>query len=248
MPTPFPSVDELVATIQRSLLPTVLVEGDDDVVVYRWMEPFLRDVGADFLPCGSRDKVIQVFNRRHEIARTELAFVVDQDMWIFTGKPQGFEGLIATRGYSIENDVLAGGSADRLFEPAEKAVFDKVLGVLEEWFAFEATELLAKRQCSFNESITSIIEFPACNLSANYVASRGFAPVTGSIRETIRNDAILNIRGKNVLAAYSYVLNSGARGFAYAKKAILEICIKMAEPHPHCDRLVDEIRRKLSAS
>ena len=37
------TVDELVSTLRRSKLPTVVVEGRDDIQIFRWMEDLLSD-------------------------------------------------------------------------------------------------------------------------------------------------------------------------------------------------------------
>jgi hypothetical protein len=60
------SIDELVATLKRSNLPTILVEGDDDVMVYRQFEKQFGARKVSILPCGGRNTLLKVFERKHE--------------------------------------------------------------------------------------------------------------------------------------------------------------------------------------
>ena len=49
-----PTVDELVSTLRRSKLPTVVVEGRDDMQIFRWMEDLLKVHEVDVLSVGGR--------------------------------------------------------------------------------------------------------------------------------------------------------------------------------------------------
>ena len=68
MPTHQPTVDELVKTIQHSSLPTLAVEGEDDMTVFHYLERLLSPIGADVLPCGNRSQLLQVYGRRAEFS------------------------------------------------------------------------------------------------------------------------------------------------------------------------------------
>ena len=52
MPVPHPTVDELVETLRRSELPTVVVEGENDMQIYRWVEARVGNQNANVLPAG----------------------------------------------------------------------------------------------------------------------------------------------------------------------------------------------------
>ena len=53
-------VNELFATLKNSHIPTVLVEGKDDMIFYRRIEEDLSDLGIDILSAGNKEKVLQV--------------------------------------------------------------------------------------------------------------------------------------------------------------------------------------------
>lgn len=244
MPTPSPTVDELVATIQRSSLPTVVVEGKDDVIIYRWMEAILKGSNIDFLPCQNRPTVLSLFHRREEFATRQVVFVADQDMWVFGAPPPEYADVVFTAGYSIENDVLSCRAADRLFDPIEKAVFASIISALEDWFAFEVSQFAAGRTFVVDLPLSKIIDIPAYKLSASLVADRKLITITGPIQQKIKSNPMLHIRGKNLLDAYTHILHAEGRPSRYSKKAILEMCVKMPDNHPHCDHIVGTIRQR----
>ena len=82
-----PTVDELVETLRRSSLPTLLVEGRDDMVVYRWLESTDCEEPVDVLQCGGRSRLLKVYERRNEFARLRCVFLADSDMWLFDKVP-----------------------------------------------------------------------------------------------------------------------------------------------------------------
>jgi len=86
----------------------VVVEGVDDIVVYRNLITLYRAKGIKVLPAGGRDKVLEVFDNLSQNSHINKAiFIVDQDSWVFSGIPSEYqhERIICTGGYSIENDV-----------------------------------------------------------------------------------------------------------------------------------------------
>ena len=44
MPRLNPTVDELVSILRRSRLPTIVVEGKEDMQIFRWMEDLLERI------------------------------------------------------------------------------------------------------------------------------------------------------------------------------------------------------------
>ena len=62
------TVDELVNTLKRSFLPCLIIEGSDDVFVYRHLKKELDNSLISLIPCGGRDILFQVHDRRSEFA------------------------------------------------------------------------------------------------------------------------------------------------------------------------------------
>ena len=116
------TVDEIVNTLKRSSLTTVLVEGKDDILIYRWIEDEIGIVNANFLPCGGRDKLLQVYERRHEFADLKTIFVADRDAYVYINPPVNYNDIIWTNGYSIENDLYFGRKIELLLEKSISAM------------------------------------------------------------------------------------------------------------------------------
>ena len=146
MPAPHPTVDELVAALRRSRLPTVIVEGKDDMQIYRWVEGCIGSQNANILPAGGRNNLLSVYERRNEYAHLPVAFVADRDLWLFSGIPPIYHDIIWTQGYSIENDLYAGANLENLLAAEEATEHQQVLDSIIEWFAFEVEEYLEGRE------------------------------------------------------------------------------------------------------
>ena len=67
---------EILETLKRSSLNTVLVEGSDDIQLYRKMEDDLFHLNIDFIQCGGRSNLLEVYKRKHELKASVLLFVM----------------------------------------------------------------------------------------------------------------------------------------------------------------------------
>ena len=85
MPTPNPmTVEHLVGVLRRSRKPSIVVEGDDDVIIYRELTKRIGILEVILRPSGGREKLLQVYERRNEFTQVPVAFIADQDMWLFS--------------------------------------------------------------------------------------------------------------------------------------------------------------------
>ena len=141
-----PSVEELVALLKKTALPTVVCEGSDDLIIYRRLEDRLAHLGVSILPAGGRRNVLQVFERRKELpANVQVAFLADLDTWVNVGVPQPYitSSLIFTDGYSIENDVYCDGNFECLLTGPEVALYQADLDDFVHWYALALKRHLA---------------------------------------------------------------------------------------------------------
>jgi len=171
-------------------------------------------------------------------------FLVDQDLWLFFGKPDGYEGVYTTTGYSIENDTLAGSCIELLFDEDERTVFSRGLNVLSLWFAFELEVHVQGRNPVFNVRLGEILDIQKCEMSEAYKAARRYVEPGPRFVETIRRSPQLMIRGKNLLDLVSAILNRRERLAKYSKAAVLEIAVKSAECSVHLKAIVKLIERE----
>ena len=59
------TVEELVATLERTSLATVLVEGKDDMSCYRWLETRLPKA-VNIMQVGGRENLFSIYKNRHK--------------------------------------------------------------------------------------------------------------------------------------------------------------------------------------
>ncbi|MGE8213176.1 MAG: hypothetical protein ACN6Q8_06230 [Stenotrophomonas sp.] len=146
------SVDEMISTLKKSRLPTIIIEGSDDIVVYRHFEDRLSQLGASIFPVGGRDKLISIFKRRAEITETSLVFVADKDYYVHTGVPEEFidQSFVFTDGYSVENDVFRDGQLLGLLRGNEREIFQEELEIFIEWYALEMSRLLSGKKSAIS--------------------------------------------------------------------------------------------------
>jgi hypothetical protein len=138
MPTPEITPAEAVQTLKRSSLPTIVTEGVEDYVAFRRIEAGFSDIGVSLMPVGGKQTVLEVFKQRREFPHLKVAYVVDRDLWIFTGVPNEFtdKSIILTDGYSIENDLYRDADLEKYFTAAERTSFSTKCEQVCRWFSF----------------------------------------------------------------------------------------------------------------
>jgi len=148
-----PTVDELFATLKNSSMPTVIVEGRDDIVFYRKVEDELSDLGIDILSAGNKDKVLELREKiLSENLSIPIAFIVDKDLWVNYGVPTEYQdSLITTNGYSIENDLFLDGDLLLLLDSDELLDFKDDLDVFIKWYALAINRHVNDKKTIYDE-------------------------------------------------------------------------------------------------
>lgn len=241
MPLPLPTVDELVETLKHSRIPTVLVEGPDDMTVYRWIEDRHGASGASVLPCGGRSNLLQIFKRKHEFPNIKTAFVADQDLFYFLAVPLEYKGIIWTSGYSIENDIISGSTVLTLLDEVESRECAHFAKELARWFAFEVAEARAGRQPVLDVTLTTL--FAANNLCPRFLQTRNFRET--ELSALVHSNWTLVVRGKLVLKLLLKFLADPARPAKHSSKSILEIGTKLCA-NPHLEQISFRIQQALT--
>jgi hypothetical protein len=159
---------EIIDYLGKTSLPTLLVEGKDDAVIYRWLEDQLGLFAGSILFCSGRDALISIFRKRNAFSHGKVAWLADLDMWRYSAPPPDLSGIIFTTGYSIENDLYAGSDIETLLEAAERSRHSQLLSVLCRWFAFEILEFQAGRPAEVAEHINRVVDFTKMVISAEY--------------------------------------------------------------------------------
>src|SRR5450830_1085410 len=85
------SLEEIISVLNKTSLPTVVIEGIDDVVVYRKLEEIFSDVGISVMGVGGRVNLLSIFDRLDEIKSKDfIAFVADRDLWAISDLPKKY--------------------------------------------------------------------------------------------------------------------------------------------------------------
>ncbi len=244
MPIEQPTIPELIALLNRSRLPTVLVEGTSDVRVLRWIEHLLPPT-VDILPCGNRDAVVQLFERKSEFASIRVAFLVDRDMDCFADATALPNEIVTTFGFSIENDVFSDCSPTRFLDPREQTKFDRLLDAACRWFAFEVAEYLVGRPSACATPFRRVVDIVSEELRPEFVTERGFSAPAPDLVARIRANYLTEFRGKTLLDVFIAILSAPSRASKFSKQTLLEVCLKSCTGTEKITRLVRSLSARL---
>lgn len=238
------SVNEIISTLKKSLLPTVVVEGSDDIIVHRRLENRFMHLGVSVFPVGGREKLLAAFDRRKELpAGLKVVFLADQDVWVYSSIPVNYSdpSLIFTTGYSIENDVFLDGDLLELLAAPDKHLFHQELQAFVGWYALALTRHLA--DCS-----------NPISLHPKHVLNPAQLPVLtallpGEVFPTPLRDQLLAqygrlLRGKSLMNLLLYCTNRRAGQPSHSSTGLMEsVAIR---PGPNLQRVAHLVEARLS--
>ena len=197
------SEDEIVDLLRETSLPTILVEGKDELSVYtRYLESKIDIEDVDVLPCQGRVTLLNVFDRREEFKHKKVVFVADRDMWFFVGIPQEKkyeEHIVFTDGYSLENDLYIESQFSQLLGKKEIIDFYKLIKELSIWFAFEVNRYMETRSSQCNFDLYKIC--PNNVLDSEFKQKINFVDPPQELVDKIYGDYTRALRGKNLFQA-----------------------------------------------
>ncbi|MFZ6780692.1 DUF4435 domain-containing protein [Undibacterium sp. Ji83W] len=216
------SVEEILAFLKNTGLPTIIVEGTGDIIVYRRFERMLEHVGVDVFSAGGREKVLKIFERRNEIpASVRVIFIVDKDIWVNTGIPLAFENasLLFTDGYSIENDVYRDGQFWELLSGTEFSKYEQQIEEFIEWYALALARHLHDQSCPIKLHPKHVLD-PKQRPSLLALAEDEEYP--SELRGTISADYKRLMRGKSLFNLLIENTNSRRGGVHHTSDALFE--------------------------
>lgn len=234
---------ELVAALSKSSIATVLVEGSDDMQVYRWIEDAIPG-GVDVLSTGGRISLLEIYKERAKF-NIPIAFVADRDLWSFTGCPPEYSEVIFTDGFSIENDILLDSPIEKLFSKEEEVVLTGCIKELAIWFAYEIEEYLNGRTYKINYDPRQLLSKSSLTFDATAILPRVFRMPSAELVDKITEDFRVKFRGKNLLSLYHYLFELRKSGNPkYSKGGLLQMAAKISMTKTK-QLLVDRIREAL---
>lgn len=239
------TVDDVIAVLQKTNVPTLISEGKGDVIVLRRLEDKLSHHGVITLAADGKDKVLEIFDRKSEINNDQpIMFFVDQDIWIHGKIPYNFvdDNLFYTDGYSIENDMFRDGEIINFFTKDELTVFQNDLNKFLIWYSVALERHL-------NESTAPIATNPSIILDSDKSIvdlldlSDGESCPSKDINDLSENFHKL-LRGKSLFSIALRQLNKKGRTVRYSNYALLEAGV-VREGY-YFNRIVDWVDRRIN--
>lgn len=239
-----PTVEEIVALLKKTSLPTVVCEGSDDLIVYRRLEERLSHIGVSVLPAGGRENVLQIFERRAEVPSSiRLAFIADRDTWVNSQVPPDYVAsvLCLTSGYSIENDVIADGDLESLLVGSEIVRYKSELSDFLDWYALALDRHLADQSypiAHHPDRVLNLTQRPALT------ALRTGEVYPAALRARLASQYKALVRGKSLLALLIRNTNTRPGLPKHTDKALLEIVA--ARPGPLLARITNQVEAAIA--
>jgi hypothetical protein len=245
MSSSFVTEDEILSYLSRTELPTLLVEGSQDAIVFRWLENELGIINGSILPCHGRGVLLSIYEKRDRFKHGRLAWLADRDMWCFSTVPEIYSTVIFTAGYSIENDLYAGSRLESLLEPSERQIHTILLSLVCKWFAFELEEYCAGRSHKVATNIKEIVNHERLEISRAFSQKRGFKEPSEESVKLVLDDYQLKLRGKTLVQVLETVLTRPGRVAKFRSSQIVELSLKLFPDNPYLRRLVSEVQTQL---
>lgn len=219
-----PTVDEIYELLKRSELPTVLVEGKDDIIFYRAVEQELRSIDVDMLPAGNKFSVLQLKKKiESNPISAPTVFIVDKDLWVYPNckYPDGIDDVITTTGYSIENDLAIDGDLEFLMTENEVKRFKDELALFSRWFALSVMRNLDGKDSTFRTHPKKVLEDTAFYNAEMTLQDDEIYPeeLYSAIMENYRH----YLRGKSLFALLLRQLSEKKRDVKFSGKQLMWI-------------------------
>lgn len=232
MPIPFPTVDEAIATIRKSGLPTVITEGSTDYAMYRRLEKSLGVDDVNFMPVGGRRAVLEAFSRRNEVGAGNVAFIADRDLWVLGDVPDEFKSpyLVFTNGYSIENDLIRDGEVTNFLSEEELPVFEAELDQVINWYSCQASRAMKGEDSILALNISRLLGGNEADVE-RLSAELNYSGPDESLRTQLLADPLRLVRGKTVLDLLTRQLSATNRRAKFSKQSLLEIGAARGGPY-----------------
>jgi len=239
------TTDEIVSYLKRTQLPTVLVEGPDDLTIYRNIEDQLGQGQYDVLMCHGRDTLLEVFQRDREFRESPVIYMADLDMWLFTEVPKEYrDGIVFTNGYSIENDIYDPAILESLMSTAERARHSNLVAELSKWFACEVERFRSHGYSLCDQNVARILTDD--KLCPNFIQSYGYHEADPDLIANIQENYSDRLRGKTLMQILVEILSESSRPSKYSRNNLLEMSSRLSSAP--AKRLHDRLVAALSHS
>lgn len=240
-------IKEFADQIMDSDLLSIVIEGDDDLLVYNEFEDLydLNDPIVSVLPVGGRNTVLGIFDLLKDTPHLNKAiFIVDKDTWVINGVDPKYthERIICTHGYSFENDIFIDGELENKMRSKNNDIFSNELPILLIWYALEIDRL--NRGKPFKRLKMDPEHLFNCIIDFTTPDEDQVLPI--ELIEELKGNYKKLMRGKTLLRFYIRIMNK-REGFskAYTTKATIEsVCETKGE---NLNRIFTEVGNLITA-
>lgn len=254
------TADEIIASLRNSTLPTIFVEGKDDMSIYRQIEKKFGTRKVNFLPCGGRNTLLQIFDRKNELPNIITLFIADKDMWVVSPIPNQYNEIHFTHGYSLENDLYLDGKhiLDGLLDENELNVKKETLDSVIEWFTHEV-DLYLSGQVEDNRfaKITilnkEIMPIEKHKFSEKFLSERQFQSPNSELHKEIYTNYAQKLRGKFIFQIYRRIFEHFRKekdkyATIYSDAQLFDLCyregVKAENENSNINRVIEIIKQK----
>lgn len=247
-----PTVDEIVNSLKRSFMPIIIIEGTDDVYIYRWLKTKLSNSLVSLQATGGRKNLFAIHDRKNEFENKKVIFIADKDSYRFDGVPSNRQDIIFTSGYCIENDVYHGSDVCNLLDTEDLNDFEVLTKVIIRWFSFELEQFNHRKLTNINTTlkvashINVVSPIGVNDICPNFKTKIGFNEPCPSVVQLVEGEYGLNLRGKQLFQILCRFMSKKGRFSTFSDKNLIEIALKQGNNNS-IQRLVSEIDIKLTA-
>ena len=247
-----PTVEEIINTIKRSNIPTILIEGPDDVYVYRYLKSGLNPTLVALQPCGGRTPLFTIYDRRAEFQGKNVVFVADKDAYRFAPIPSDKDEVIFTSGYCIENDIYEGSNIDNFLDKEDIDNHEILKTIIGKWFSFEVEKFKCEERDAVvlngvGNHINNVSPIGLNEICPGFSQRVGYNEPSEEIIDLVFSEYNLNVRGKQLFQMLSRFLSAKGRSSAFTEKNLIEMALKRGN-NEFLDRLVTDINLSLSVA
>lgn len=245
----------ILETLKRSRLNTILVEGSDDMEIYGKISNKLGARNVDFFPCGGKNTLFKIFEKKDQICNAKIMFIADADFWIFSEIPKEYKDIFFTNGYCIENDLFDDGCSLvlNILSNAERKKFYEIIYNVCEWFAFEIEQVDDSSEknnlfCDITILSTSVIKKNHTKLCEEFLIKRNYVAPNDYLLENIKNNYKLKLRGKFIFQIIEKLFQerNSIKAVTYQRRQLFDLCFiegtKDPDRESNMNRIIKEIQ------
>lgn len=239
--------DEIVASLKRTNVPTLLVEGKDDIHVYRHLIDAIDEPLLSIIACGDRDVLFKVFKevKELELSGKKIVFIADKDNFIYMGIPEEYKDIIFTDGYCMENDLYDQSEIkEKLMSSEEVDEYKDLINLISLWYAFEIEQLKNGLEAKTGTHINNVIPINSKSLCTDYLSSINYFPAQPELVYEIKNEYSKKLRGKQIFQCLARVLTKKGRFAKYNENILIDLALNFG--NENLESLKNQISQKIA--